>query len=246
MTAKARGDRSAGNPLGTVLVVDDEVKIREVVGTYLRREGHHVLLADSGLAALRLAERLRPDLLVLDLGLPDVPGDEVLRLLRRFSEVPVIVLTARAAEGDRVAGLRSGADDYVTKPFSPRELVARVEAVLRRSGGGSGDRVPTYDGGRLAIDRERREVALDGTRVELTRTEFDLLVTLASRPGRAWTRHELISRVQGHDYEGYDRTVDAHVKNLRRKLGDDPRQPILVLTVPAIGYKFGVPADGQE
>lgn len=237
------GGRRDTAPVGTVLVVDDEAKIRELVGAYLRREGHHVLLADSGLAALQLAERLRPDLLVLDLGLPDLPGEELLRLLRRFSEVPVIMLTARAGEGDRVAGLRSGADDYVTKPFSPRELVARVEAVLRRSGGGLGGRVPTYADGRLAIDRERRETTVDGAQVELTRTEFDLLVTLASRPGRAWSRYELVARVQGHDYEGYDRTVDAHVKNLRRKLGDEPRRPTFVQTVPGVGYKFGVSAD---
>lgn len=243
MNDPVAGGRRDTAPVGTVLVVDDEAKIRELVGAYLRREGHHVLLADSGLAALQLAERLRPDLLVLDLGLPDLPGEELLRLLRRFSEVPVIMLTARASEGDRVAGLRSGADDYVTKPFSPRELVARVEAVLRRSGGGLGGRVPTYADGRLAIDRERRETTVDGAQVELTRTEFDLLVTLASRPGRAWSRYELVARVQGHDYEGYDRTVDAHVKNLRRKLGDEPRRPTFVQTVPGVGYKFGVSAD---
>ncbi|TFV79389.1 response regulator transcription factor [Blastococcus sp. CT_GayMR19] len=230
-------------PVGTVLVVDDEPKIRELVGAYLRREGYHVVLADNGIAALRAAERLRPDLLILDLGLPDVPGEELLRLLRRSSDLPVIMLTARASEGDRVAGLRLGADDYVTKPFSPRELVARVEAVLRRAGGGLAERAPTYAAGRLIIDGERREVSLDGAQLELTRSEFDLLVTLASRPGRAWTRYELVTRVQGHDYEGYERTVDAHVKNLRRKLGDDPRQPTFVVTVPSIGYKFGPPAD---
>ncbi|WP_091546797.1 response regulator transcription factor [Modestobacter sp. DSM 44400] len=227
----------------TVLVVDDEQKIRELVGAYLQREGFHVLLADTGLAALRTTERLRPDLLVLDLGLPDLPGEELLRLLRRTSDIPVIMLTARASEGDRVAGLRLGADDYVTKPFSPRELVARVEAVLRRAGGGPAARTPTFAGGRLALDQERREVLLDGVQLDLTRTEFDLLAVLSSRPGRAWSRYELVSRVQGHDYEGYERTVDAHVKNLRRKLGDDPRSPTFVVTVPAIGYKFGPSTD---
>lgn len=229
---------------GTVLVVDDEDKIRELVGAYLEREGYHVLLAENGEDALRLAERLRPDLLVLDLGLPDIPGEDLLRLLRRSSDVPVVMLTARASEGDRVAGLRLGADDYVTKPFSPRELVARVGAVLRRAGGGgrSGP-VPTFAGGRLAIDEESREVSLDGAPIELTRTEFDLLVILSSRPGRAWTRAELISRLQGHSYDGYDRTVDVHVKNLRRKLGDHPRRPSFVLTVAGIGYKFAATAD---
>ena len=227
----------------TVLVVDDEAKIRELVGAYLQREGHSVLLARTGLEALDMAERLAPDLLVLDLGLPDIPGEELLRLLRRSSDVPVIMLTARAGEGDRVAGLRLGADDYVTKPFSPRELMARVEAVLRRAGGSTAGRNPTYGTGRLAVDGERREVSLDGVPVALTRTEFDLLVTLVSRPGRAWSRYELVSRVQGHGYEGYERTVDAHVKNLRRKLRDDPRTPVFVLTVPGIGYKFGPSAD---
>ncbi|MDT0275561.1 response regulator transcription factor [Blastococcus goldschmidtiae] len=224
-------------------MVDDEAKIRELVGAYLEREGYHVLLAENGLDALRLAERLRPDLLVLDLGLPDIPGEELLRLLRRSSDVPVVMLTARASEGDRVAGLRLGADDYVTKPFSPRELVARVGAVLRRAGGGRPGRVPTFASGRLAIDQESREVSLDGESIELTRTEFDLLVILSSRPGRAWTRAELISRLQGHGFDGYDRTVDVHVKNLRRKLGDHSRRPSFVLTVAGIGYKFGAIAD---
>lgn len=231
--------------MGTILVVDDEMKIRQVVGAYLEREGHTVLLADAGLPALDLAQRLHPDLLVLDLGLPDLPGEEVLRLLRRSSDVPVIMLTARAAEGDRVMGLRLGADDYVTKPFSPRELTARVDAVLRRAGGGGlAQGVPSFAGGRLTIDAERREVTLDGRVLELTRSEFDLLATLASRPGRVWSRYEVVSRVQGHGYEGYERTVDAHVKNLRRKLGDDPHQPRFVVTVPGIGYKFAAEPDG--
>ncbi len=228
--------------MSTILVVDDEGKIRDIVGAYLKREGHHVLLADTGFGALDLAERLDPDLLVLDLGLPDLPGEELLRSLRRSSDIPVIMLTARAAEGDRIAGLRLGADDYVTKPFSPRELVARVEAVLRRTAG-SAVRVPTYAGGRLTVDRESREATLDGRQVVLTRTEFDLLTALSSRPGRAWSRYELVGRVQGHGYEGYERTVDAHVKNLRRKLGDDSRQPVFVVTVPGIGYKFGAHID---
>jgi DNA-binding response OmpR family regulator len=229
--------------LATVLVVDDEDKIRELVSAYLRREGFRVLQADTGLAALETAERLSPDLLVLDLGLPDIPGEELLRLLRRSSEIPVIMLTARASEGDRIAGLRLGADDYVTKPFSPRELVARVEAVLRRGGIGPDGRIPTFLGGRLSLDRESREAVLDAAPLDLTRTEFDLLVTLSSRPGRVWSRYELVSRVQGQGYQGYERTVDAHVKNLRRKLGDDPREPTFVVTVPGVGYKFGARPD---
>ena len=230
--------------IGTVLVVDDEPKLRGLVRLYLEREGYTVLDTDRGGTAIELVQRLQPDLVVLDLGLPDLPGEEVFRTLRLNSHVPVVMLTARASEGDRVAGLRLGADDYVTKPFSPRELVARVDAVLRRVGGFRTGRASTFAEGWLAIDEDRREVRLDGRIIELTRSEFDLLITMSSRPGRAWSRHELVSRVQGYDYEGYERTIDVHVKNLRRKLGDDPRNPALVLTVPGIGYKFGPDADG--
>ncbi len=230
-------------PHGTVLVVDDESKIRDLVRTYLEREGYQVFVADCGDEAVAVARRVAPDLVVLDLGLPDLPGEEVIRILRRSSDVPVVMLTARASEGDRVSGLRLGADDYVTKPFSPRELVARVEAVLRRTGGRGATNTTTYAKGRLAVDLESREVKLDGESVELTRTEFDLLVALASRPGRAWSRFELVNRVQGYDYDGYERTVDAHVKNLRRKLGEGPRNPVFVRTVPGVGYKFGPTAD---
>lgn len=233
-----------GTVSGTILVVDDEPKIRDLVRSYLEREGYHVFATGSGDDAVDIVRRIQPDLVVLDLGLPDLPGEEVIRIVRRTSDVPVVMLTARASEGDRVAGLKLGADDYVTKPFSPRELVARVEAVLRRAGGYRGDKAMAYAEGRLSVDRDRREVILDGVAVELTRTEFDLLVAVASRPGRVWSRYELVNRLQGYDYDGYERTVDAHVKNLRRKLGDDPRRPVFVLTVPGIGYKFGPAADG--
>ncbi len=228
----------------TVLVVDDERKIRDLVRAYLERDGYAVLLADSGQAALQVAARARPDLVVLDLMLPDLAGEEVARSLRTISEVPIVMLTAKTAEEDRVAGLRMGADDYLVKPFSPRELVARVEAVLRRARGGAGDAGLSFDHGRLVIDREAREVYLDGERPVLTRSEFDLLHALATRPGRVWSRYELVTRVQGYDYEGYERTIDAHVKNLRRKLGEDPRHPHYVLTVPGVGYKLGVKLDG--
>jgi len=231
-------------PNGTVLVVDDEPKIRHLVRSYLEKEGYHVSDTDSGSAAVALVRQIEPDLVVLDLGLPDLPGEDVLRAIRRTSQVPVVMLTARASETDRISGLKLGADDYVTKPFSPRELVARVEAVLRRPAGLRLDGPATYGQGRLTVDKERREVVVGDRMVELTRTEFDLLAALASRPGRAWSRYELVNRIQGYDYEGYDRTVDAHVKNLRRKLGEDPRHPVFVHTVPGIGYKFGVAADG--
>ena len=227
----------------TILVVDDERKIRDLVRSYLEREGYAVLVADSGQGALEALERANPDLVVLDLMLPDVSGEEVARSVRSHSDVPIIMLTAKAGEDDRVAGLRLGADDYLVKPFSPRELVARVEAVLRRASGGAANGAMSLDEGRLVIDRESREVAVDGAAVELTRSEFDLLHALASRPGRVYSRYELITKVQGYDYEGYERTIDAHVKNLRRKLGDDPRHPRYVLTVMGVGYKFGVKPD---
>ncbi len=226
----------------TILVVDDERKIRDLVRSYLELEGYAVLVADSGERALEAASRSDPDLVVLDLGLPDLSGEEVARTLRTASNVPIIMLTAKAAEDDRVAGLRLGADDYLAKPFSPRELVARVEAVLRRANGARGHRLP-FDGGRLAIDRDAREVTLDGTVLDLTRSEFDLIHALASHAGRVFSRFELINRVQGYDYDGYERTIDQHVKNLRRKLGEDPKHPRYVLTAIGVGYKFGMKAD---
>ena len=228
----------------TVLVVDDERKIRELVRSYLEREGYSVLLADTAQRALETAARANPDLVVLDLMLPDMPGEEVARSLQTTSEVPIIMLTAKSSEEDRVTGLRIGADDYLVKPFSPRELIARVEAVLRRArGGAAGAPSQSFEGGRLVIDRETREVQVDGEPVALTRSEFDLLHALASRPGRVFSRYELVTRVQGYDYEGYERAVDVHVKNLRKKLGDDPRGPRYVLTVTGVGYKFGVKPD---
>jgi two-component system, OmpR family, response regulator RegX3 len=227
----------------TVLVVDDERKIRELVRPYLERAGYAVLLADSGTAALETAGRLSPDLVVLDLMLPDLSGEEVARSLRELSDVPIIMLTAKSGEEDRIAGLRLGADDYLVKPFSPRELAARVDAVLRREGKGRPAAAQTFDRGRLRIDGEAREVTVAGETVGLTRSEFDLLAVLAGRPGRVFSRAELVARVQGYDYEGYDRTIDAHVKNLRRKLGDDPRVPRYVETVTGVGYKLGVAAD---
>ena len=227
----------------TILVVDDERKIRDLVRSYLEREGYSVLVADSGHRALEAVERAHPDLVVLDLMLPDVSGEEVARSVRDHSDVPIIMLTAKAGEDDRVTGLRLGADDYLVKPFSPRELVARVEAVLRRASGGAANGAMSLDEGRLVIDREAREVLVAGRTVPLTRSEFDLLLALASHPGRVFSRYELITKVQGYDFDGYERTIDAHVKNLRRKLGDDPRNPRYVLTVMGVGYKFGVKPD---
>ena len=227
----------------TILVVDDERKIRELVRSYLEREDYAVLEADTGQRALEAVSRAEPDLVVLDLMLPDVSGEEVARSIRSGSDLPIIMLTAKAGEDDRISGLRLGADDYLVKPFSPRELVARVEAVLRRVGGARQDGAIAFGEGEVTIDRETREVAVSGEAVDLTRSEFDLLYALASRPGRVFSRFELVTRVQGYDYEGYDRTVDAHVKNLRKKLRDDSKSPRYVVTVTGVGYKFGLKPD---
>lgn len=228
----------------TVLVVDDERKIRDLVRSYLEHAGYSVLVAESGERALDAVERAHPDMLVLDLMLPDLSGEEVARTLRTRSDIPIIMLTAKVGEEDRVNGFQLGADDYLIKPFSPRELVARVDAVLRRSGTASPSTDTTsFDDGRLLIDRNTRSVLLDGAAVELTRSEFDLLFALSSHPGRVFSRYELVSKVQGYDFDGYERTIDAHVKNLRRKLGDDPKHPRYLLTVIGVGYKFGPKRD---
>ncbi len=224
-----------------VLVVDDEPKIRQLVRAYLERDGYTALEAPSGARAVELAGTV--DLIVLDLGLPDRAGQDVVRQVRQTSSVPIIMLTARAGEADRIAGLRLGADDYISKPFSPRELVARVAAVLRRSTGPRSAGPVSFGGGALIIDAERREVRVDDVAVELTRTEFDLLTALAGRPGRAWSRPELSGRMQGGEREGSDRTVDAHVKNLRRKLADRPDRPRFVATVAGHGYKLAAHHD---
>ncbi len=223
-----------------ILLVEDEARIAEVVQQYLERDGHMVIWAATGEAALADASRRRPDLVVLDLGLPDVSGEDVCRRLRETSDVPILMLTARDAEEDLVRGLRLGADDYVTKPFSPRELVARVRALLRRTQAESEPQADVLEraGGRLVIDNARRLVVLDGEAIELTESEFRLLRTLARFPGRVYSRYELIDKVQGYDFEGYERTIDAHVKNLRRKLGEDARAPRLVRTVYGRGYAF--------
>jgi DNA-binding response OmpR family regulator len=226
----------------SVLVVDDERKIRELVRPYLERAGYSVLVAAGGQEALEMAARAGPDIVVLDLMLPDLPGEVVTRNLRAISDVPIIMLTAKAAEEDRIAGFRLGADDYLVKPFSPRELAVRVEAVLRRAGR-AGSAAESFGGGRLVIDPDAREVTVDGQDVALTRSEFDLLTVLSRRPGRVWSRYELVTRIQGYEHEGCERAVDAHVKNLRRKLGDDPKAPQFVVTVTGVGYKLAVARD---
>jgi len=223
---------------GVVLVVEDDRELREAVRRYLERAGHAVHTTGSGAEALGLLDTGGVDLVVLDLGLPDVDGLEVLAAARQSREVPVVVLTARSQVEDRIDGLRRGADDYVTKPFSPTELVLRVQAVLHRTQGTAGvAEAATFGRGRLRIDDPRHEAHLDGTELELTPTEWGLLTALAAAPGRVYSRYELVNRVRGYEFAGYERTIDSHVKNLRRKLGDTGGE--IVETVLGVGYRLG-------
>ena len=231
----------------TVLLVEDERKLRDLVRSYLERAGFTVLSTGSGAEALTLAASGSPDLVVLDLGLPDIPGETVARELRSAGGgVPVLMLTAKSGEEDRIRGLELGADDYVTKPFSPRELVLRVQAILRRGRGGpvAEEGVTSYGDDELVIDEPRRTVVVRGAAIDLTPTEWGLLLALATVPGRVYSRFELINRVRGYEFEGYERTVDSHVKNLRRKIETDPGSPRIVQTVLGGGYRLGLARDG--
>lgn len=230
-----------------ILVVDDEPHIRTVLRAYLQREGFDIAEASAGTEALREIGRRGFDLVLLDLGLPGMDGIEVLRKVRASSEVPVIVLTARAEEGDKILGLNVGADDYVTKPFSAREVVARVHSVLRRSRPKTATPAPEessvlgFDG--LVIDIDRREIAVDGVPVVLSSLEFDLLVAMAKSPGRVFSRGQLLERVWGYDFYGDERVVDVHIRSMRAALGDDAASPRFLATVRGYGYKFaGTPA----
>ncbi len=215
--------------------MDDEPRIADIARDYLQHAGYAVLTAESGEDALKLARDRHPDLVVLDLRLPRMDGIAVARTLRRESHVPIIMLTARVDESDRLLGLEVGADDYITKPFSPRELVARVKAVLRRaSTAPSGDRLRIGD---LTLDLARMTARRGKTTLDLTTTEFQLLAALAARPGRVFTRAQLLEVIRGNAVEAFDRAIDAHVKNLRRKIEPDPREPKYVLTVYGVGYK---------
>jgi two-component system, OmpR family, alkaline phosphatase synthesis response regulator PhoP len=228
--------------VATILVVDDEPHIVRLVRDYLEHSGFGVLTAADGPSALRTVRTGHPDLVILDLGLPGLDGLDVARALRRDGEVPIIMLTARAEESDKLVGLELGADDYLGKPFSPKELVARVRAVLRRVEGvrrGGTDVVRVGDD--VELDVPRMLVRIGGRRVELTRTEFQLLETMARQPGRVFTRAQLLDAVRGVAFESYERAIDAHVKNIRRKIEPDPRRPRYVLTVFGVGYRFAEP-----
>ncbi len=225
-----------------ILVVDDEKKMVNVMRGYLEQAGFEVVTANDGLQALAVFRPEKPNLVLLDLNLPGMDGLDVARTLRKESAVPIIMVTARVEETDRLIGLELGADDYIVKPFSPREVVARVRAVLRRTEG-EAVTAQVLQSGELTVELDKHTVTLGQQRVELTPTEFDLLVTLMQNPGRAFSRSQLLDQALGESFEGYERTVDAHIKNLRQKIGDDPKNPRYILTVFGIGYRF---ADDRE
>jgi len=220
-----------------ILVVDDELDIVKVVRAYLEQASFRVITASDGQQALAVFRHEQPDLIVLDLNLPKMDGLDVCRAIRRESSVPIIMLTARVEETDRLIGLEIGADDYIVKPFSPREVVARVRTVLRRTAPPA--EPPSIIAiGALTIDPIKHEVQLHGRSIDVTPSEFNILLALAAQPGRAFSRMELLDAAQGEAYEGYERSIDVHIKNLRQKLGDEPRDPTYVLTVYGVGYKF--------
>jgi two-component system alkaline phosphatase synthesis response regulator PhoP len=228
--------------MGAVLVIEDDRDLRELVRRYLERAGHAVLSTGSGIEGLTLLADSAPDLVILDLGLPDLDGLDVLREARTGRVTPVIVLTARSEISDRIRGLSLGADDYVTKPFSPTELTLRVGAVLARtSPSATGDRRESFGGGRLVIEPSLHRAELDGDELDLTATEWGVLVTLASVPGRPFSRYELVNRVRGYEFAGYERSMDSHVKNLRHKLG--PNGTGVIETVVGVGYRLGLRRD---
>ena len=220
-----------------ILVVDDEQKIVKIARDYLEKNGYRVLSAGDGVTALAMARHEKPDLIILDLMLPKMDGLDVCRSLRRESDVPVIMLTARTEEADRLIGLEIGADDYISKPFSPRELVARVRSLLRRASGNMTQKgiIRAAD---LEIDEAGFRVTRNGVLLDLTRLEFIILSALAQRPGQTFSRAQLLDKLFGITYAGIDRSIDAHIKNLRKKLGDDPQDPHYILTVYGVGYKF--------
>jgi DNA-binding response OmpR family regulator len=220
-----------------ILIVDDEARLVDVLKAYLERDGYRAVTAYDGKQALFVARREKPDLILLDLMLPEIDGLEVCRTLRKESDTPIIMLTARSEETDKLIGLELGADDYVTKPFSPREVVARVRAVLRRARSGASAGQETITVGDLVIDQARHEVRRKNEIISITPTEFDLLWALASNKGRVLSRLQLMEKALGESYEGYERTIDAHIKNLRRKIEVDPAHPRYVQTVFGVGYK---------
>lgn len=229
-----------------ILIVDDEADILQVIKAYLEKNEYLVYEADTGKGALSLWEHLQPDLIILDLMLPDMSGEEVCRTIRKTSNVPILMLTAKSSEDDMVNGILIGADDYIMKPFSPRELVVRVISLLRRAQlpvAPQQEKSLSFGNNHLTIDSHRHEVKVEGDFVSLTPIEFKLLELLAKHPKRAFSRLELVNLVQGDTFEGFERTIDVHIKNIRQKIGDNPRKPTFIATVFGVGYKFQVNPD---
>jgi two-component system OmpR family response regulator len=226
--------------LPPVLIVEDDVKLARIVKVYLEGADFRTVHVSTVKEALQKAEAAPPLAVILDLGLPDGSGEELCQSLKELGDFPVIMLTAKSSEEERIAGFSLGADDYMVKPASPRELVCRLKAVLKRydSSASSKDTVASFDNGKLILDNVRHQITKDGQILTITPTEFKLLVTLASSPGRTFTRDELVSRALGYQFEGYDRSIDAHVKNLRQKIESDPRSPRYLKTVYGVGYLF--------
>jgi DNA-binding response OmpR family regulator len=223
-----------------IMVVDDKPELRTLLKSYLTQEGFDVAVASDGREALFVARREKPDLIILDLMMPEMSGYDFLRAYSREADTPVIILTARLEENDKVLGLELGADDYVTKPFSPRELTARVRAVLRRLEKQQTSEQPILREGEIFVDQSARITAVSGQPIDLTPSEFDLLVTMMSAPGRVFSRLELLDRLQGTAYEGYERTIDVHIRNLRTKIEIDPSSPRYIETIYGAGYRFAV------
>ncbi|MDR6999530.1 response regulator transcription factor [Neobacillus niacini] len=231
-----------------ILLVDDERRIIEVLEAYLEREGYEIHSADNGIDALKKVKSVQPDLIILDLMLPDISGEEVCRLIRKESDVPILMLTAKSAEDNRINGIIIGADDYLTKPFSPREVVVRVQAIFRRVKKSEKVERLEFNGKKLAIDLVKKEVTINGHEITLTPIEYKLLTNMAINPGRVYSRMDLLEKIQdeGMFYEGYERSVDTHIKNLRKKIELESRQPEFILTVFGMGYKFGGVADAAN
>lgn len=227
--------------MAKILIIEDELKIEQIIQAYLVKEGFEVQAASNGVEGLEKIKEFKPDLIILDLMLPELPGEQVLTTVRQTSEIPVIILSAKGSEDERIFGLNIGADDYLVKPFSPRELVARVNAHLRRAKTGNTATATNFSFNHklLLIDQAKHEVYLNGQPVNLTPTEFKILKLLSQTPGRVFTRSQLVEQVQGYSYSGFDRTIDSHIKNLRQKIELNPDEPLFILTVFGLGYKFG-------
>ncbi len=229
---------------GHILIVEDEAKIAEILRLYLEKEGFRITHSLTGTDALSIIRKDRPDLIILDLILPDIEGEELCSVIKRDYDIPILMLTAKSSEDEKVKGLDAGADDYVVKPFGPKELMARIRAILRRTSKSS--KKLSFNNEGLVIDLEAREVISNGKPVALTNTEFRILAFLAEKPSQVFSRDEIIRAVLGHDFEGYDRTVDAHIKNIRQKIEKDPAHPVFIKTLYGIGYKFAGIRDNEK